>query len=71
MSSPPTRRSASASCSTSASTSAGLVHLPELPETDNITFTKRCRKWKADAGYRGEFSRWVCARLNVYQDRHC
>lgn len=43
----------------------------EFPETDNLTFTKRCRKWKADSGYRGGFSRWVCARLNVYQDPHC
>jgi hypothetical protein len=49
---------------------ASLIFL-ELPETDNLTFTKRCRKWRTDAGYRGEFARWVCERLNVYQDRHC
>lgn len=43
----------------------------ELPQRDYITFTKRCRKWRDDAGYRGRFARWVCHRLNVYQEHHC
>lgn len=43
----------------------------ERPASWNETFTKRCRRWRPDDGYRGRFARWVCDRLNVYQDRHC
>jgi hypothetical protein len=49
----------------------GTLLFLELPERANITLTRRCRKWREDAGYRGAIARWVCSELNVYQQDHC
>lgn len=50
---------------------AGSLIFRELPRREFLTFTKRCRKWQADPGYRGRFARAVCRELNVFEEHHC
>lgn len=52
-------------------TVGSLIYL-ELPERRRLTFTARCKKWRADSGVRGRFAVWVCEGwLNPFQDHHC
>ena len=52
-------------------TLGSLVFL-ELPERRRLTFTMRCKKHMADAGWRGRLARWVCEGwLNPFEAGHC
>jgi hypothetical protein len=50
-------------------TLASLI-LWELPK--QATFTQRCSSHLAEPGRRGNFCRWVCSQLDLFQDGgHC